>query len=72
MKNKDGFLFYNGEDTCPYENESFEAKIWWAERSYASEYDGELSKRAYIEAFVGKWDPWFWRDVMDKYDTMTK
>lgn len=69
-KSLSDYVLYKGEAVSPYRNESNETFIWNAERSHYTECTYDCEVRNYVEAFVGKWDPFFWKDIMDYYDSL--
>lgn len=72
------FVYFDGTEECPFGNETKEAEIWGAERfiwNYPDIIDNtspKVSVRNYVEAFVGKWDPWGCADIMKHYDLKIK
>lgn len=74
------FYFYKGEALIPavFDKED-EGKLWVAEE-YVSKHLHHLidmehpreSIRGWVESYVGKWDPYNWREVMAVYDNRAK
>lgn len=67
-------LYYRGEADVPVRfHGKDEAKLWIAEK-YACErpqlIDYENTKRSFstlVGAYVGKWDPYGWNEIMESY-----
>ena len=67
--------FYNGETLCPKEFDGKnEGKLWQAEKIICEDMynciDGSnphISLARYVGAYVGKWDPFGYHDVMETY-----
>jgi hypothetical protein len=68
-------LFYNGEVLCPERfARTSEGELWTAEKYVCEnlqgkidESDPQLSLARWVAAYVGKWDPFGWREVMNIY-----
>lgn len=69
----DYFLFFKGEKECPFERGSTKARLWVAEQfchdnpHLISDSNPADDIFSYVEAYVGKWDPYGWVDVMNFY-----
>ncbi len=65
--------YYKGEKECPSELNETERQIWVAEKMICCHSDmigsdnPERDLVSYVASYVGKWDPWEYRDVINYY-----
>jgi len=70
-------LYYKGEseENCPYQMHTPEQELWHAEMilcttavDWVKEENPRKDVHDYVEAFIGKWYPFEWVDIMKVYD----
>ena len=65
--------YYKREKECPSELNKIERQIWVAEQwicSQSNMIDSDNPERnfvSYVAAYIGKWNPWGYRDVIKFY-----
>ena len=65
--------YYKGENKCPSEYNNTEGQIWDAERWICSQPNligkqhPELDFVSYVASYIGKWNPYEYRDVVKFY-----
>ena len=72
--------FYKGEELIPADfDKKDEGKLWEAEKFVCEEIPHRIDEgnprksiRSWVESYVGKWDPYNWREVMAVYDNRAK
>ena len=69
--------FYKGEHDCPFEIGSPEGKLWHAEMMFCDCFPMSLFNNRtdniqeqlneYVPAYIGKWNPYNWEDIVQIY-----
>ena len=66
--------FYDGENFSPYEEKDERRLLWFAEKQFfetekAFTNNDALQKEiaSYVAAFVGKWNPFQYREILKKH-----
>ena len=67
--------FYHGEKECPKKFNDLECQLWYAEQWICEKAPNVIKNNAafdiasYIAAYIGKWDPYGFRETIKYYFT---